>query len=322
LRLLRTYRFAGQLNFKIEPKTEKLVKKHSSKLKSVSSERILNELFLIMESQNSHDIVLKIYKSRLLNEILPELVSTKNTAKCYYPKSGLLGHSFDALKVLEKFYNTNFKTIFPKHHKKINLHLNENIAKPVKRISLLKLATLLNDIAKPIAAKKINGRLRFFEHEDFGCKIIDIIGKRLKFSNNETKYLKNLTKHHMRLGNLTTAKILTDKAAWRFFRDLGEDAIDLIILSVSDAYTYPKGKTRTLHKVIGNKLLNKYYSTKEKIIPKKLLNGNEIMKILKVKEGPIVGKILKKLEEEQVTKKLKTKEEAIKAIKSIFTKIK
>ena len=318
LRLLRAYRFAGQLNFTIEPKTEKFIKKYSHKLKNISNERIQNELFLMLELINSYNVIIKIYKAGLLEEIMPELVSTKNTARCYYPKMGLLGHSFDALKILEEFYNTNFKNVFPKFSKRISAHLEEKISRITKRKTLLKLAALLHDIGKPKSAKKIEGRLRFFEHEEMGCNIINIIGKRLKLANNEIKYLKILTLHHMRIGNLTSAEELTDRAAWRFFRDLGDDAIDLIVLSVTDAYTYPKGKTRTLHKIMANKLLNKFYRQKEKVVPKKLLNGYEIMKILKIPESPLVGKILEKLEEAQVLKKIKTKNEAEKFIKHIY----
>lgn len=320
LRILRAYRFAGQLNFEIESRTEKLIKKHNKRLKSVSPERIRNELFLIFESQAGYPAILKIHQSGILNEIMPELVLTKNTARCYYPEMGVLGHSFRALKVLEKFYAENFKSVFAKFYKKINLHLEERLggAKSVKRKTLLKLAALLHDVGKTAAAKKIGGRLRFFGHEDIGAEKINIIGKRLKLSNDEIKYLKILTKHHMRLGNLTSAKNLTDKAAWRFFRDLGEEAIDLIVLSVTDAFTYPKSRTRTLHKIMGNKLLNKYFNEKKKVFPVKLLNGCEIMKILKIPEGPMVGKILQKLEESQVTKKVNTKDEAKKFIKHIY----
>ncbi|MFH1540380.1 MAG: HD domain-containing protein [Elusimicrobiota bacterium] len=320
LRLLRAYRFAGQLNFKIEPKTEKFIKKCSPYLKNISNERIQNEILLIFELADSYTTIMKIYKSNLLKEIIPELVKTKNIAKCYYAKMGLLGHSFDVLKMLEKFYNTDFKNVFPKFHKKISAHLEEKISKTTKRKTLLKLAALLHDIGKPKSAKKIGGRLRFFEHEDRGCDIINIIGKRLKFSNNEINYLKILIKHHMRIGNLTSAEKLTDKAAWRFFRDLEDNATDLIILSVSDAYTYPKGRARTLHKIIANRLLNKFYRQRKKIIPKKILNGFEVMKILKIPESPIVGKILKELEEAQVLKKIKTKSEAEKFIKKCFAK--
>ncbi|PIU83554.1 MAG: hypothetical protein COS68_03460 [Elusimicrobia bacterium CG06_land_8_20_14_3_00_38_11] len=318
LRLLRAYRFAGQLNFSIERKTKGFIKKYSHKLKNIASERIQNELFLMLELSDSYDVIIKIYKAGLLEEIMPELVKTLNTARCYYPKMGLLGHSFYALKTLENFYASDFKNIFPKFYKKINTHLEEKLSKTAKRKTLLKLAALLHDIGKPKSAKKIDGRLRFFEHEEMGCDIINIIGKRLKLSNNEIKYLKTLTLHHMRLGNLTSAEKLTDRAAWRFFRDLRDDAIDLIVLSVTDAYTYPKGKTRTLHKIIANKLLNKFYRQKEKIAPIKLLNGFEIMKTLKIPESPLIGKILKELEEAQVLKKVKTKKEAEKFIKCLY----
>ncbi|OGS43846.1 MAG: hypothetical protein A2539_06250 [Elusimicrobia bacterium RIFOXYD2_FULL_34_15] len=317
LRVLRAYRFAGQLNFKIEPKTEKFIKKYAKYIKKVSVERISYELNLIMGLSDSHSIILKMHNSKLLDYIFPELIPTRHTARCYYPKMGLLGHCFDSLKVLEKFYKNNFKNIFPRFNKKIMMHLDGNISRTVKRKTILKYAVLLHDIGKPGSAEKIGDRLRFFGHEDVGSKMIDKIGKRLRFSNDEIKYIKKVIQNHMRLGNLTSAKEVTDKAVWRFFKDLGEDGIDQIVLSICDAYTYPPSNIRTLHRIVGNKLLNKYFYKKEKILPVKLLNGNEIMKILKIEQGPEVGQLLKKLEESQVTKEVKTREEAIKFLKTI-----
>ena len=317
LRVLRAYRFAGQLKFNIEPKTDRFIRKYSKQLKKISAERIYYELNLIMELNDTHSTILSMYKSGILDKILPELIKTKHTARCYYPKMGLLGHCFDSLMVFEKFYKNNFKSIFPKFNNKIMLHLNDNISKTVKRKTILKYAVLLHDIGKPGSAKRIDDRLRFFGHEDIGSKIIENIGKRLRFSNDEINYLKKLIQNHMRLGNLTSAKEVTDQATWRFFKDLGDDGIDQIILSICDAYTYPPSKTRTLHKLVGNKLLSKYIFRKNKVLPEKLLDGFEIMKILKIEQGPKVGSILKKLEEAQVTKKVKTKDEAVRFIKSI-----
>ena len=67
-----------------------------------------------------------------------------------------------------------------------------------------------------------------------------------------------------------------------------------------------------------DKLFSKYFNEKKKVFPAKLLNGFEIMRVLKISEGPEVGKILQKLEEAQVTKKIKTKDEAKRFIKRIY----
>jgi len=318
LRVLRAFRFSGQLNFRIENNTKKSIKKYSGKLISVSPERIRNELILILDLINSRDILYEAYKYGLLRDMLPELVSTRNTARCYYPGIGLLGHSFETVGRLEKFYSDCFIKMFPGYASEIKSHLEGDISGAIKRKSLLKFAALLHDVGKPASAKKIEGRLRFFAHEDIGSKIIADICRRLKFSNSETKYLQQMTKHHMRLGNLTSAEKLTDKAAWRYFRDLGEDAIDLIVLSVADAYTYPRSALRSKHKDMANQLFKKLFCQKKTIAPKKFLDGNEVMKILKIKPGPTVGEILEKLEEAQVTKKVSDKTGAKEFIKHIY----
>jgi len=318
LRLLRAFRFRGQLNFKIENNTNKSIKKYSGKLINVSPERIRNELILVLDVKKSSGVLFEIYKSGLLKDALPELVSTRNTARCYYPGLGLLGHSFRAVAELESFYSDSFNKMFPKYASRIEAHLDENISGAIKRKALLKLAALLHDIGKPASAKKIEGRLRFFAHEDKGSKIIGDICCRLKFSNNETKYLQQMTRHHMRLGNLTSSEKLTDKAAWRYFRDLGDDAVDLIVLSVADAYTYPHSALRSKHKAIANQLFKKLFYQKKAIAPERILDGNEVMKILKIKPGPAVGEILAKLEEAQVTKKVADKGEAKEFIRRIY----
>jgi len=63
-------------------------------------------------------------------------------------------------------------------------------------------------------------------------------------------------------------------------------------------------------------MLESFKSTNvEKISVKPLLNGREIMSICGLKEGPLVGKIKKMLEEAQMEGIVKTKEEAIEFIR-------
>jgi tRNA nucleotidyltransferase/poly(A) polymerase len=52
-------------------------------------------------------------------------------------------------------------------------------------------------------------------------------------------------------------------------------------------------------------------------LPKPLLNGDEIMKILKIKPGKKVGTILEMLREKQLAGKIRMKEEARKEIRKI-----
>ena len=46
------------------------------------------------------------------------------------------------------------------------------------------------------------------------------------------------------------------------------------------------------------------------VLPEPILNGNEIMKLLKLKPSPAVGKLILKLREAQLRGTIKTKEQA------------
>jgi len=54
------------------------------------------------------------------------------------------------------------------------------------------------------------------------------------------------------------------------------------------------------------------------LVPANLIKGHEIIKTLKIKPGKKIGKILEKIREEQLNKKIKNKTEAIKYIKNKF----
>ena len=73
LRLLRAVRFATVLNFSIEKKTQTAIKKNARLLSKISGERIRDELFKIVESDNAAEGILMLKDLGLLAIILPEL---------------------------------------------------------------------------------------------------------------------------------------------------------------------------------------------------------------------------------------------------------
>src|SRR3989338_6859865 len=81
----------------------------------------------------------------------------------------------------------------------------------------MKMGTLLHDVGKAPTAKIVNGRLRFYEHQNIGAKITSLISQRLRFSFNASRHLSQMVLSHMRPGGLAHAPTLSDKAKFRFF---------------------------------------------------------------------------------------------------------
>src|SRR4029077_19486632 len=106
------------------------------------------------------------------------------------------------------------------------------------RTAWLKFGAFLHDIGKPATAKMIKGRLRFFEHEHVGARLAMKVGERLRCSRQEVQLLGLWVRNHMRPGNLAAAARITDKAISRYFRDLGEEGVGMVLISLADHYTY------------------------------------------------------------------------------------
>ncbi len=272
LRMMRAARFASQLGFAIEASTYQAIVNNVDRLKIISAERIKEELFKTMSTSKPSVGLRIMYDSGLMNIFLPEVC-------------GLDG--------VEEIFGQQHKNVLEHTFKVI-----DNLAERTDKV-LLRLAGLFHDIAKPLTKKFLRGRGWTFDmHEHLGKKMVQIIGKRLKFSTDEIKFLAKLVRWHQHPISLMDEGI-TDSAIRRLVVNLGDELNDLLKLCRSDITTgNPHKKERRL----------KNYDWLEKriaeVIEKDKLNafqspvrGDEIMKECGLKPGPTVGKIKKALEE-------------------------
>lgn len=325
LRLLRAFRFRASLNFKIENKTLTKIKQEAKKITRSAPERIRDELYKIFLNEKSAPIIKEMDNVNILKYLFPEIESMKKSArKFYFHPQGLWQHSWESMQAYEKMLN-NPTHFFKKYHKKIINHLSEKVDGTERKI-LLKFITLFHDVAKPQTARRDGEKMRFLGHEEKGAKMVKNIFHRLHFSRQAMNIAEKLVRYHMRPGNLTQLNEITNRAIYRYFRDLGNEGIDLLILSLADRYSYfrvsQKPREIKIHHQKSLEIFRHYYEEKEKVIPPKLLNGYEVMKICQIPSGPAVGKFLSLIEEAQAEGKVKTKKEAKKFLLNLITQIK
>ncbi len=323
LRLLRSIRFRALLNFKIEGKTRKLILQKATLLKKVSGERIREELFGILALKESHQFIRELDELKLLTQIIPEIEALRKTDQEGFHHLDVWKHSLETLEHTEKILE-DLKRLFPKFYRKIDKHLKEEVADKQPRITLLKLATLFHDLGKPQTQSITpEGRMRFIGHEEKGVEMAEEIGERLRLSRKAIETVKREILHHMRPGNLSEVPKVTNRAIFRFFRDCKEEGIETLILSYGDrlAACGPLATPRMIkrHKEVVEEMLGDYYEKKSIVKPKRLINGNEIMKRFKLSPGPKIGKILEALSEAQAEGKVKTKKEAFKFVQELLT---
>lgn len=316
LRILRAFSLKAQLGFKIDAKTISFAKSLRKKIDAVSFERIRDELIKIFNIDESFAIIEEIFDSGILEIIIPEIKKMDNVNQGPYHHLDVLRHSFETLKQLEIL----LRKIKP--NSDIHNYLNNPVSSDHRRVSLLKLAALLHDIGKPEAKILRKGKIMFHGHELKGARQIKTIALRLKLSSKELDLLQRVIMWHLRPGYLAGLEIVSKKAVFRFFRDTQDDAPAILLLAIADQRStrgpLTAGEDRAGHEKLCFKLIDVYFNKlKEKpIIP--LVNGNDLIKTLKLKEGPLIGKILKQLFEMQSIGKIKTKNQALVVAKKLI----
>lgn len=269
LRLIRAVRLATQLGFKIEEKTWNEVKKDAKLLEEISKERVREELKKILESENPYEGIMTLYESGLLKYILPELldgIGVEQARPGRHHKEDVFTHNVLSLKFCP---SNNW---------------------------LVRFATLIHDVGKPKAASKDReGHIIFYNHEIEGARIAWQICDRLKFSRKEKEKVVNLIRWHM----FTVDEHITDAAVRRFIRRVGtENVKDMMDLRVGDrlgggTQTAESWRLKKFKERVAGELAPKPFSMNDLAV-----DGNDVMRILKIKPGPKVGKIIEKLFEE------------------------
>ncbi|MBI4425441.1 MAG: HD domain-containing protein [Elusimicrobia bacterium] len=334
IRMLRAFRLSAQLGFGIDPGTLRMIRAERRRIRACAGERVRTELLALLAVPAAHRLVRELDQVRLLTALFPELEKSRACARGYYGRGGVLRHTLDALERLDLLLE-RLARVLPGLEEPIRRHL-EAWSGPSAG-ALLRLSVLLHDVAKPATARKIGGRLRFFGHDERGARLAERELARLRFSRRESDAVAACVRHHLRPGNLATNDRITPKAVYRFFRDLREDGVPLLLVCWADHASYlpaqklraslgvlardpgpvpadpDKGKTVRHLRVIAA-LLKAYFTQAEVARPQRMLNGHEVMKTLGIPPGPAVGRILSRLSEAQATGRVKDREAALKFI--------
>lgn len=324
LRILRGFSLAARLKgFKIAPATLRLMRCHTFRLNAVSGERLLCELSKIFIHNASSEYLKQLDSLGALETIFPEIRDMKGVDQGGYHHLDVWQHSLETVRCLELFIRRRRNLKNKDLRVCIDNYINESLAADRKRLWLMKLGALFHDIGKP-KAKYIDkdGIVWFTGHERIGCELIKKVVRRLRLSRNEKASLMQLIRLHLRPGYLAKERLPTRRALFRFFRDAKEDAPAILLVWIGDRLA-TRGKESSKKDIPRDKtfiirLLKDYFLKPEEVVkPPKLLNGNEVMEIMNIKPGPLVGKILQTLKEAQAEGLVHTKQEAIELLKNV-----
>ena len=177
---------------------------------------------------------------------------------------------------------------------------------------VLRLAALLHDIGKPRTRKfEAEGRVSFHHHEVVGARMAKKRLHELRFSKEIINDVCKLVELHLRFHGYGSGQ-WTDSAVRRYVRDAGDLLIKLHKLTRADSTTRNQRKADELQRNYDQleARIAELSQAEELASIRPDLNGQEIMQILNLPPGPLVGKAYEYLLELRLEGGPLTKEQA------------
>ena len=316
LRMLRGYRLWARFGFSFEEKTLAALCEHAPLLSRVSVERVSYEMDCIMASDRTHEVIAAMAESGLLFQVIPELQRGVGLTQPESHHLDVFGHSLAALE--------NMEHILAKpemYYPECNDLLHEYLERP-GMVEILKWGALLHDLGKP-ATREIrddkDGRITFYNHDEIGRKLVQQLGRDLRWANEKRDRVASLTGMHMHpfhLCNVRRSQGLSKKACLKLAKRAGDDLIGLFFLTMADSLA-GKGTTKpeAMEEELGA-LLCEVLETYSKCIAPALygprfVTGKDLIDIFMLQPGPVFSRILNELQEAQVEGDVTSREEAL-----------
>jgi poly(A) polymerase len=283
LRLMRAVRFAARFAFAIAPETSAAIWRHAHKVRSVSAERLRDELTKILTEGASRRGFELLDQTGLLVEVLPEVTAMKDVQQPpqYHPEGDVWTHTLMMIEGL-----------------------------PTGGSPTLAWGVLLHDVGKPPtfrSAKETGDRIRFNNHVEVGVRMAEEICRRFRFSNEETGQILALIANHMRFKDVERMRASTLK---RFVRlPLFSEHMALHRLDCLSSH-----RRLDAYDLVG-RLLND--TPPEHINPPKLLTGDDLQE-MGYQPGPLFSEILRSLEDAQLEGEIETQEQAKEHVRQRF----
>jgi len=333
LRVIRSVRFALDLECKIAPETWISMKEAAPELSKVSAERKRDEIFRILSGSDISSAFRLLDRAGALGSIFPELLAYngKRTAipgaaehfETVMARLQNLEVLLDALgeanrrRSVQNMISGTAVLQLNRFHKEVCVHFEQQISSGRKARELLFLADLILGLFEERKFESDAGTKESFEPTtDPGSKVAVACARSLALSQVEMKRLGKMIASVPLLHSLARlGKDISPKDIYCYFRDAGDAGIDASFLVMADvlaAYrsSLPQDLWLNLLAVVERVWEAWWNQHQEMVDPPQILTGSDLRHHFNILPGPVVGAGLEAVREAQVEGKVATKEDA------------
>jgi poly(A) polymerase len=341
LRLLRAVRLATELGYEIEPDTLSAIRSSARSVLSAAAERRRDELLRVFATRQAARGLRLLDAAGLLDVIFPEMTPAKGVGQPErYHYYDVFEHCIETVAVLDAVLPgarpappaaSALRAPFRRGLRAFGLdaYFAEKTG-AATRLVLTKFAAFLHDVAKPqTKAADASGRVRFLGHSQEGARTAEAVCKRLRFGSRETHFVSLLVEEHLRPMQLSQGGEPSERAVFRFFRDLGEAAPACLVLSLADAaaalgprltpgrwqagvsyvrYVLARGRAQAEKAGAGGAW------GKQK---RHFVSGDTLIRELGIGPGPEVGRLQSAIDEAAAAGEIATEEEAVRLARTL-----
>jgi len=287
LRMMRAIRFAARLGFQIETNTLEAIGRKAHLLEKISKERVRDEFIRILETTYPADGVQLLISTNLMEHFIPEVLEARGVAQGGHHKLSVLEHMIDGLR----------NSSSPSGVVRLATFLHD-VGKPrSQRFKCRKCGKMYRKLVEEMTSCEVCGYLQptramitFYGHEVVGAKMVTEIVERLKFNRKQMDKIITLVRWHM----FAYQPEMTDAAIRRLIRKVGKENIsDMVLLRIADRKGSGSKTTSWRFMELQKRIGEQLFEPME--INDMAVNGRDVMDVLGVGPGPIIGKVLKEL---------------------------
>ncbi len=270
LRMMRAARFAAQLGFTVSPGVVEAMCTMTDRISIVSAERVRDELVKLVLADQPRIGLMLLVETGLAGQVLPELPALRLERDEHHRHKDVYEHS---LTVLDQAIAL------------------ESRLPPGTADLVTRLASLLHDIGKPSTRRFApDGSVTFHHHDVVGAKMTKQRLRTLRFRNGVIDDVAKLVELHLRFHGYGSGG-WTDSAVRRYVRDAGPLLDRLHVLTRADCTTRNRRKAERLSRTYDEleRRISELAAEEELAAIRPDLDGQQIMDILGIRPGPLVG---------------------------------